>query len=220
MQKMCETNPKKSIFPHWGPHCARMRLGSVVKTIRHLNGIIYRHDSRNMPSQWETPLQSNAIPHWLGANLESALIYVIKETSLLESSLLPVSDHVNNMMTSSNGNIFRVTGPFYLTGEFPTQRPATRSFTVFFDLRLNERLSKQSWGWCFETPSRCLRRHCNVLNQLGKNSHTWSETYFRQVLFPAYLFFRRRFHAIVIFRFKSISDLDSGSLPRFFGEFI
>ena len=49
---------------------------------------------------------------------------------------------------------------------------------------------------------------------------TWSETYFRQDLFPAYLFFMRQFHAIGIFRFKSISDLDSGSLPRFFGEFI
>ena len=49
---------------------------------------------------------------------------------------------------------------------------------------------------------------------------TWSETYFRQDLFPAYLFIRRQFHAIVIFRPKLISDLDSGSLPRFFGEFI
>ena len=49
---------------------------------------------------------------------------------------------------------------------------------------------------------------------------TWSETHFRQDLFPAYLFFRRQFHPIVIFRFKSISDLDSGSLPRYFGEFI
>ena len=29
-------------------------------------------------------------------------------------------------------------------GEFPFQRPATRSFDVFFDLRLNKRLSKQS----------------------------------------------------------------------------
>ena len=35
-------------------------------------------------------------------------------------------------------------------------------------------------------------------------------------LFPAYLFFGRQFHAIVIFSLKSISDLDSGSLPRFF----
>ena len=43
---------------------------------------------------------------------------------------------------------------------------------------------------------------------------------FRQDLFPTYLFFRRQFHAIVIFGFKSISDLDSGSLPKYFGEFI
>ena len=49
---------------------------------------------------------------------------------------------------------------------------------------------------------------------------TWSETYFRQDLFPSYLFFRRQFHTIVTFRLKSISGLDSGSLPRFFGEFI
>ena len=49
---------------------------------------------------------------------------------------------------------------------------------------------------------------------------TSSETYSRQDLFPSYLFFRRQFHAIVIFRMKSISDLDSGSLPRLFGEFI
>ena len=54
----------------------------------------------------------------------------------------------------------------------------------------------------------------------GIKMYTWSETYFRQDLFPSYLFSRRQFHAIVIFRLKSISDLDSGSLPRFFGEFI
>ena len=69
------------------------------------------------------------------------------------------------MMTSSNGNIFRVTGPlcgeFTGPGEFPTQRPVTRSFDVFFDLRLNKPLSKQSWGWWFETLSRSLWRHRN-----------------------------------------------------------
>ena len=32
-------------------------------------------------------------------------------------------------------------------GEFPSQRPVTRSFNVSFDLRLNKRLSKQSQGW-------------------------------------------------------------------------
>ena len=63
------------------------------------------------------------------------------------------------MITSSNGNIFRVTG--HLCGEFNSQRPVTRSFDAFFDLRLNKRLSKQSWGWWFETPSYSLWRHCN-----------------------------------------------------------
>ena len=35
-------------------------------------------------------------------------------------------------------------GEFTGTDEFPTQRPVTRSFDVFFDLRPNKRLSKQS----------------------------------------------------------------------------
>ena len=32
-----------------------------------------RADSRLAPSQWETSLQCNAVPHWLGTNLESSL---------------------------------------------------------------------------------------------------------------------------------------------------
>ena len=44
-------------------------------------------------------------------------------------------------------------------GEIPAQRPVTRSLDAFFDLRLNKRLSKQSWGWWFEN---LLWRHCNV----------------------------------------------------------
>ena len=50
-----------------------------------------------------------------------------------------------------------------ITDEFPTQRPVTRSFGVFFDLRLNKRLSKQWWGWWFEVPSRSVWRHFKVL---------------------------------------------------------
>ena len=48
-----------------------------------------------------------------------------------------------------------------VTGEFPAQRPVTRSFDVFFDLRPNERLSKQSWGWWFEAQLRPLWRRSN-----------------------------------------------------------
>ena len=47
-----------------------------------------------------------------------------------------------------------------VTGEFPEQRPVARSFDIFFDLCLNKRLSKQSWGWWFETLSRSLWCHC------------------------------------------------------------
>ena len=52
-----------------------------------------------------------------------------------------------------------------VTGEFPTQRPVTRSFDVFSDLRLNKRLSKQWWGWWFETLLRPLWRHRNVMHE-------------------------------------------------------
>ena len=40
-----------------------------------------RADSRLALSQWETSLQSNAISHWLGANLESAL----KKATILQT---------------------------------------------------------------------------------------------------------------------------------------
>ena len=54
-----------------------------------------------------------------------------------------------------------------ITGEFPAQSPVTWSFDVFFDLRLHKRLSKPSWGWWFEMPSRSLWRHCNVLPMIS-----------------------------------------------------
>ena len=71
------------------------------------------------------------------------------------------------MMTSSNRNIFCLAiyaGNPPAPGEFPAQRPVTRSFDVFFDLRLNKWLSKQWWGWWFEMPSHPLWRHCNGIS--------------------------------------------------------
>ena len=40
---------------------------------REVSTYIHRADSRLVPSQWETSLQSNAANHWLGTNLKSAL---------------------------------------------------------------------------------------------------------------------------------------------------
>ena len=89
------------------------------------------------------------------------------------------------MVTSSNGNMFRVTGfcagnsPVTagnspITGEFPLHRPVMRSFDVFFDLRLNKRLSKQSRRRWVETSShdpgscgifqRSTHHCCPILN--------------------------------------------------------
>ena len=54
-----------------------------------------------------------------------------------------------------------------VTGGFPSPRPVTRNFDVFFGLRLNKRLSKQSRQRRFETPSLSLWHHCNVLSEFN-----------------------------------------------------
>ena len=70
------------------------------------------------------------------------------------------------MITSSNGNIFRVTG--HLCGEFTGHRwiPRTKASDAelwcFLWSAPNKRLSKQSWGWWFETPSWSLWRQCDA----------------------------------------------------------
>ena len=53
------------------------------------------------------------------------------------------------------------------------RRPVTRSFDVFFDLRPNKRLSKQWWGWWFETQSCPLWCHCNVTLDTGNAISTF-----------------------------------------------
>ena len=90
---------------------------------------------------------------------------------------------ISNMVTSLNGTIFHVTGPlcgeFTGPGEFPAQRPVTQSCDVFFDLRLNKRLSKQPWGRWFETPPWSLWRQCNESRTFGM----CSTQHLRKVMF-------------------------------------
>ena len=61
-------------------------------------------------------------------------------------------------MQTFSGLLAICAGNSPVPGEFPAQRPVTRSFDIFFDLRLSECLSKQSWGWWFEI----YRAHCDV----------------------------------------------------------
>ena len=71
-----------------------------------------------------------------------------------------------SMMPLSIGNIFRVTGP--LCGS-PVNSPHKGQWrgALMFSLicALNRRLSKQSWGWWFETQSSSLWRHCDANNK-------------------------------------------------------
>ena len=50
-----------------------------------------------------------------------------------------------------------------VSGGYPSQRPVTQSFDVFFDLRLNKQLSKQWKCQWFEMPSRSLWHHIMII---------------------------------------------------------
>ena len=114
---------------------------------------------------------------WLYWKLFIWLIFVTSEVSFLNfCGIAPYVDcHICesmaqcHMMMSSNGNISALlvlwAGNWPVTGEFPSQRPVTRSLDVYFDLRLNKWLSKQSRCWWFETPSCSLWCHCNESNK-------------------------------------------------------
>ena len=54
-------------------------------------------------------------------------------------------------------------GSSLFAGEFPAQRASNAGLWCFFYLRLNKQLSKQSWGWWFETSSCSLWHRCNPL---------------------------------------------------------
>ena len=76
-----------------------------------------------------------------------------------------------------------------VTDEFPSQRPVTRSFDVFFELRLKKWLSQPSRRRWFETLSRSLSRHCiaklKVLGNISQlPSHRGSNSIFRFIVIP------------------------------------
>ena len=85
---------------------------------------------------------------------------------------------------------FRVTDP--LCGEFTGQRwiPRTKASDAklwcFLSSVLNKRLSKQSWGWWFGTPSRPLWRHCNVYFIKHSAIHQYSTGQSDLYLLPNY----------------------------------
>ena len=61
-------------------------------------------------------------------------------------------------------------GNWPVTGEFSSPRPVTWSSDVLIDMRLNKRLSEQSWGWWFDTPLCPLWLHCNEMKKKLDNN--------------------------------------------------
>ena len=57
-----------------------------------------------------------------------------------------------------------------VTGRFPSQRPVTQSSDVFFDVRLNKRVSKESISYWFESHGAHYNvtvMQCNNVNGYG-----------------------------------------------------
>ena len=151
------THIARFMGPTWGPPGShRPQVGHVLAPWTLLSAYM-------RPPTWSFSVQTMTSTLF-GAKILNSVVWLVACASCF--LLIQRVDHITAqtamiMMTSSNGNIFRVTGP--LCGEFTGQRPVMRSFDVFFDLRLNIRLSKQSLDLWFETPSHSLSRQCNVL---------------------------------------------------------
>ena len=93
----------------------------------------------------------------------------------------------SHIMTSSNGNIFRATGPFVRgihRSPVNSRHKGQWRGDLMFSLicALNKRLSKQSWRWRFETQSRSLWRHCydllwfDAILWYSTNGNRWYRT--------------------------------------------
>ena len=144
-----------------------------------LQACIFVHVTEsNMPYQWSFSLMCDVYV-WvikLGAkwNKSTFLVFLITyiEHAGSELFIFPYTGNGHGwvyqfswwhqQMETFSAFLALCAGNSPVTCKFPAQRPVTRSFDVFFDLRLNKRLSKQSWGWWSETPLRSLWRHCNV----------------------------------------------------------
>ena len=101
------------------------------------------------------------------------------------------------MITSLNGNIFRVTG--HLCGEFTGHRWISHTkardaeLWFFFNLCLNKRLSKQSLGWCFETPSPHYDVIVMIIGLLHRNRNQTGT-----IMLSVHTYLKRELHTMKI----------------------
>ena len=110
-------------------------------------------------------------------NMSSAIMFQINPDKHLDIiyNLHQVLDNDNatwwrHKMETFSALLAIYAGNSPVPGEFPTQRPVMRSFDIFFDLRLNKRSSKQSWGWWF----------IGIIVSIGENCVNLSHINFRE----------------------------------------
>ena len=141
----------------------------------------WRCEYRSILGYWSTSVQVCLLPIIGHSHKPMAYILLIRrfETSFIEIlficffkqihlNLLSAKLHRSwwrHQMETFSALLVICAGNSPVTGEFPAQRPLTRSNDIFFELRLNKRLGKQHWGWWFEMPLRPLWRHCNEINK-------------------------------------------------------
>ena len=102
---------------------------------------------------WQVPIRTRQ-SNWMGINFT--------KVALPSPQPIDSSQWWRHQMETFSALLAFCAGNSPVTGEFPTQRPVTRSFDDFFDVRLNQQLSKQWRPRWFETPSLSLWRHCNA----------------------------------------------------------
>ena len=83
---------------------------------------------------------------WRSVDFDSCVIRIISRSTHIALQPFNRTTWRCHQMETFSALLPTCAGNSPVTGEFPAQRPVTKSFDVFFDLRLNKQLSKQSWG--------------------------------------------------------------------------
>ena len=150
----CVVKPRGAnlCFAHKGPCMWSFDIFFVLAWTKYLpiiwdtTGLMWRHCNVPIMSAHNKRISHETYSH----NHDKLVWPSFPQMILWDSKAVDLQHRI----TSSNGNIFRVTGHlcWKFTGEFPSRRPVTRSFDVCFDLRLNN-------GWVNNREAGDLRRY-------------------------------------------------------------
>ena len=123
----------------------------------------------NLGHGWVIASTGNLGMRWLRLLIHTQISNTLRQS---KRPLMTVCTWRRHEMETFSALLVLCAGNSPVTGEFPSQRPVTRSFDAGFDLRQNKRLSKQSRHRWFEAPSCSSWRHCNY-----KSSIKWRYSY-------------------------------------------